>query len=175
MSEKHWFMLTVVGRDRPGIVAGISKALFDGGCSLGEASMIRLGGNFTIMLMVRYSGTSAALQGLVEGLARDLRLRMHVDAIEGGLHQHLEPDVRITVCGADRPGIVAQVTGALAEAGLNILDLESDVAGSTVRPIYIMHIEGQALQGIEALRAALEPVTRLGIEVSLAPMDTVIG
>ena len=34
---------------------------------------------------------------------------MHVDHIEGGLHQHREPDVRISVYGADRAGIVAHV------------------------------------------------------------------
>ena len=38
----HWYMLTLVGRDRPGIVAKVTAALFDGGCNLGEASMMRL-------------------------------------------------------------------------------------------------------------------------------------
>ena len=59
---KHWYMLTLVGKDRSGIVAHISAALFDGGCNLGEASMIRLGGNFTIMMMVEFDGTNHALQ-----------------------------------------------------------------------------------------------------------------
>ena len=36
-------MLTLVGEDRTGIVAGVSQALFEAGCSLGEASMISLG------------------------------------------------------------------------------------------------------------------------------------
>ena len=49
----HWYMMTVVGKDRPGIVAHLSAALYDGGCNLGEASMIRLGANFSIMMMVR--------------------------------------------------------------------------------------------------------------------------
>jgi len=48
-----WYMLTVVGEDRPGIVAKLTHALFEGGCDLGEASMMRLGGSFTIMLMVK--------------------------------------------------------------------------------------------------------------------------
>ena len=48
-----WFMLTLVGRDRPGIVAKVSEALFQGNYSIGEATMARLGGNFTMMLMVR--------------------------------------------------------------------------------------------------------------------------
>lgn len=170
-----WFMLTVVGRDRPGIVAHLSAALFSGGCHLGEASMMRLGGNFTIMLMVQYDGTARSLRALVEPVTESLGLALHVDRIEGHLHEHPEPDVRITVSGADRAGIVAQVTGALAEAGLNILNLESVVAGTDKEPLYIMHIEGQALEGIESLRAAMEVIRRQGIDATLTPVDTVIG
>ncbi len=44
-------MLTLVGTDRPGIVAALTETLFRASCNLGEASMARLSGNFTIMLM----------------------------------------------------------------------------------------------------------------------------
>lgn len=175
MSKSNWYMLTLVGRDRPGIVARVTHALYEGGCNLGEASMMRLGGNFTMMMMVQYEGNARALVELVEPVSESLGLKLHVDRIGGELHHHMEPDVRITVSGADRAGIVAQVTGALAEAGLNILNLESDVAGSVDAPLYIMHIEGQATEGIAALRSALDIVTRNGIDASLAPMDTLIG
>jgi len=172
---KHWYMLTLVGSDRPGIVAHVTQALYDGGANLGEASMMRLGGNFTIMMMVQFDGNTHALAALVEPVADSLGLHTHIDRIEGGLHRHLEPDVRITVYGADRAGIVAKVTGALAEAGLHILDLNSDVGGSEAEPIYIMQMEGHAAEGIEALRSALEVVARDGIEARLDPIDTMIG
>ncbi|MDT8404593.1 glycine cleavage system protein R [Sulfuriflexus sp.] len=171
----HWYMLTLVGEDRPGIVAKLTHALFEGGCNLGEASMMRLGGNFTIMLMVGFDGRGKQLTDLVNPVAESLGLHLHVDAIKGELHKHLEPDVRITVYGADRPGIVSEVTGALAEAGLHILDLESDVAGSEDAPIYIMHIEGHAGEGVGSLRAALDVVKTRGVEASLSEIDTLIG
>ena len=47
---KQWFMLTVIGSDQAGIVSGLTGALYQAGANLGEASMARLGGNFTIML-----------------------------------------------------------------------------------------------------------------------------
>ena len=47
----NWYMLTMVGKDRPGIVAEVSQVLFEAGGNLGEASMARLGGNFTVMLL----------------------------------------------------------------------------------------------------------------------------
>jgi len=171
----NWFMLTVVGKDRPGIVAHVTAALFDGGCNLGEASMMRLGGNFTIMLMVQYKGNAKSLLGIIAAVTSSLDLHAHVDKIEGELHRHMVPDVRITVFGADRAGIVAKVTGVLAEAGLNILNLESDVGGAKKQPIYIMHIEGCATEGIESLQSALDIVIKEGIEASITPVETLIG
>lgn len=175
MANPKWFMLTLVGKDRPGIVAHLTAALFDGGCNLGEASMMRLGGNFTIMLMVQFAGTRHALEQMVEGVSESMDLHLHIDAIEGHLHQHLIPDVRITVYGADRSGIVAKVTGTLAEVGLHILDLESDVGGSEDHPIYIMQIEGHASEGVEAVESALEIVRAEGVEAQMEIIDTLVG
>ncbi|MFO7592883.1 MAG: ACT domain-containing protein [Pseudomonadota bacterium] len=172
---KHWYMLTVVGKDRPGIVAHLSAALYDGGCNLGEASMIRLGGNFTIMLMVEFDGNKSALNHMIEPVAESLGLHLHVDRIDAKLHQHLEPDVRITVYGADRAGIVAHITGALAEAGLHILDMDTSVAGTEDKPIYIMQIEGHAAEGVKSLQSALDAVAEKGVEAQLETIDTMIG
>lgn len=172
---KHWYMLTLVGEDRPGIVAKVTAALFEGGCNLGEASMMRLGGSFTIMLMVNSDGAAKQVQTLLAPVVESLGLHLHLDAIAGQLHQHVLPDVRITVSGADRAGIVAQVTGALAEAGLNILDLESDVAGTAESPIYIMHIEGVATEGVGALESAVAVIAREGVDISISSVDTLIG
>ncbi len=173
---RHWYMLTLVGNDRPGIVARVTSALFSAGGNLGEASMMRLGGNFTIMLMVQFEGERPALEAAVAPVAEALGLHIHLDAIEGQLHEQMEPDVRITVYGADRAGIVARVTGALAEAGLHILDLESDVGGSDDAPFYLLHIEGHAANGVEALQTALDQVARAdGVEVRLRTIETLVG
>ena len=171
----HWYMLTVVGEDKPGIVAHLTHALFEGGCNLGEASMMRLGGNFTIMLMVQSEGSTHALDNLIEPVVDSLGLHAHIDKIKGKLHQHQTPDVRIHVYGADRAGIVSQIVGALAEAGLSITDLESDVAGSEDSPIYIMVIEGHANEGIEGLRSALDIVASNGIDAKIEAIDTMLG
>jgi glycine cleavage system transcriptional repressor len=171
----NWYMLTLVGKDRPGIVAKLTSALFEGGCNLGEASMIRLGGNFTIMMMVQFDGKAKALFDVIQTEVDSLGLEAHIHAIEGKLHNHLVPDVRVSVYGADRAGIVAKVTGVLAEAGLHILDLKSDVGGSEDKPFYIMHIEGHASEGIESLRSALEIVSNEGIDTRIEAIDTLIG
>ncbi|MET0104763.1 MAG: ACT domain-containing protein [Sedimenticola sp.] len=165
-----WKMLTLVGEDQAGIVAKVTDALFRHGWNLGEASMIRLGGNFTIMMMVSGAGE---LENILSPVTDELDLRLHVDQIAGGLHQHMVPNIQVRVIGADRAGIVAQVTGALAEAGFNILELESDVAGTADDPVYIMNIQGFAEATLESLESAL---AGLGdIDVSVSAIETLIG
>ncbi len=171
----NWYMLALVGKDRPGIVARITGTLFEGGGNVGEASMTRLGDSFTVMMMVRFDGDKHALRALLEPVSQPLGLQLHIDNIDGRLHQHVEPDVRISVLGADRAGIVAQVTGAMAEAGLNICNLETDVGGSEAHPIYIMHIEGQALHGVDRLHDAAQALLDKGVEVTVSEIDALIG
>lgn len=174
MNTPHWKLLTLVGPDRPGIVAAVSRVLLGAGAELGEASMMRLGGLFTIMLMVGIDGDGVQLKGLLESVRNEYKLRVHVDELNAGLHRRIDPDVLITVYGADRTGIVAEVTDALAKAGLSITDLRSDVAGSEDKPIYIMNIEGVAQQGIEPLEQALSKLSS-DIRVTLAPIELMRG
>ena len=156
----NWYMLTLIGEDKPGIVAAITKALFDLGFNLGETSMLRLGGNFTIMMMVSGSHEEAYLHDQLRPVIEAQGMRLHIDPIQAHLHEHLLPNIQVTVSGADRAGIVAQVTGALAEAGFNILDLESDVAGTAAKPVYIMQIAG---------------VADVAVDVNVNAIDTYIG
>ena len=166
----NWQMLTLVGEDRPGIVARVSDALYLAGWTLGEASMLRLGGNFAIMMMVSGSGD---IESILAPVAAEMELHLHVDEMAGGLHQHLLPNVQVRVAGADRTGIVAQVTGALSRVGFNILALESDVAGTQENPVYIMHIQGYADATLETLQGALSDLG--DVDVSIAPIETLIG
>ena len=175
MSSDKRYMITLVGQDRPGIVAALTSVLFDAGISLGEASMMRLGDNFAVMVAVEVDQDPAQLRQLLAPVATQLDLRLHVDPCRGRSRDQAVPDIRISVFGADRSGIVAQVTSALAETGFNILDLESDIAGTDTEPVYVLHIEGQAADGIEAIEAALEAVSRQGVSIEVSPVELMIG
>lgn len=169
-------MVSLIGKDRTGIVSHVTAALYEGGGNLGETSMMRLGGNFSIMMMVEFSGRTKELHDVLITVTDSMDLHLHIDKIDAKLHEHRIPDVRISVYGADRTGIVSKVTSVLAEAGLNILDLESDVAGSKEKPLYIMHIEGESTEGIKALESALQIVKdEDGVDAELVEIDTLIG
>jgi len=171
----HWYMLTLIGEDKPGIVAAVSKALFDFGLNLGETSMLRLGGNFTVMMMVSGDHEESALRERLTPVIEAQGMCLNIDPIKAHLHEHLLPNIQVTVTGADRAGIVAQVTAALAEAGFNILDLESDVAGTREKPVYIMQIAGVADVPVEIIERALEPLRQDGVDVNVNAIETYIG
>jgi glycine cleavage system transcriptional repressor len=170
-----WYMLTLIGADRRGIVAAITRTLFELGLNLGETSMLRLGGNFTIMMMVSGARGEPELRARLQPVIEALGMTLHIDPIEARLHAHVVPDLQVSVSGADRAGIVAQVTAALSDAGFDILDLESDVAGSPQKPVYIMQIAGVSNVPVSAIERALEPLRREGIDVSVSAIQTYIG
>lgn len=170
-----WYMVTAVGKDQTGIVAAITGALYEGGCHLGEASMARLGDSFTVMMMVKHSGDETGLRSMLEAAVEKMHLHLHVDAVDGALHHHVIPNLRISVFGADRPGIVAQVTRVLALEGLGICHLETDVGGTPQQPIYVMHIEANGRESAEALQAKLRHAVGAGLDVRVAALDMVLG
>ena len=62
-----------------------------------------------------------------------------------------------------------------AEAGFDILDLESDVAGTEQQPVYIMQIAGVASTPVDEIESALSPLRDEGVEVSVSTIETYIG
>jgi len=158
---EHWYMLSLVGRDRPGLVAQVSAALCKAGCNLGDSSMSRLGTNFSIMVMVQWEESAERLQEIVQPICTTLALTPHIAPLEGGMEHYVEPDVRISVYANDRLGIVEDVTTALAEAGLNILHLDSntDQDHKSEGKTYYLHIEGTVSRGLAPLYAALDRLT----------------
>ncbi|MCL5051940.1 ACT domain-containing protein [Igneacidithiobacillus siniensis] len=168
-------LLTVIGEDRPGIVAAVTQALYAADCAIGDASMMRLGGYFTIMQVIDYSRDFGAVESALDPAVRRLALRVHLDPISSVAAQEDVANVRVTVYGADHPGIVASVTESLAKIGFNIIDLESEKSGNPERPIYVMIIQGSAPAGLEQVREILEPLkAEQGVEISVHAIDTAL-
>lgn len=172
---KYWYMLSVVGKDIPGIVAGIAQEICRFGGNLGEASMTRLGDSFTMMMMVNTELTRDEVEASLQPVAEVKGQRLHIDSIEGHLHHHLKPNVYVRVAGADRAGIVAEVTATLAAIGAHICTLETDVGGNDAQPIYIMHLEALCKNTVEDIQQQLKRVSEDGVDISVAAIDTMIG
>lgn len=141
----HHFALTIVGRDRPGIVAQVTEILFDQGCNIADSSCSILGGQFAMILIIAHpSFTSRESFGTAFQPLEDADLTVALRVLKPGGEQH--PDLSGEICmisvyGADKPGIVYHVARVLGGRKINITDLNTKLVGSEQRPVYVMMIE----------------------------------
>ena len=168
-------MLSLIGLDQPSIVASLSAGLCKSGCNLGDSSMVRLGNYFTIMLMVEHDGGKDSLESIVASICDPLKLNAHLVELKDGTQHHCEPDVRISLFAEDRMGIVEDATTPLAQAGLNILHLESNVGEDDEAGTYYIHLEGTVAKGLDTICTILEKLEKeKGIKSHLIPINAQI-
>jgi glycine cleavage system regulatory protein len=118
-----FLVLTVIGPDRPGLVEVLSRTVADHGANWLESRMAHLAGHFAGMVRVsvpvqRADELASALRAL-EGLRVQVE---SASAAPGGD----EPAVVLDLLGQDRPGIVREVSHALATRGVNVEELETE-------------------------------------------------
>ena len=166
------FILTVVGDDRQGLVSALAAPIKAHGASWERSQLSRLAGKFAGIVLVavpdeRLDALAADLTALrTEGFRIDLE-RTDEPADRGWQRLHLE------LLGADRPGIVAEVSTALAASGVSIEDLSTDVhdapmAGGTLFEARAVLI-APPTAGTEALRSTLEALAdELMVEIRLS-------
>src|SRR5204862_348515 len=110
------FAVAAIGRDRPGIVAAVTRNLVDHQLNVEDSQMTILGGHFTMMLIV--SGDDGveigALRADLEATARELSLEaISVETVADTARATAAPTHTVTVYGVDHPGIVHAVSTAL--------------------------------------------------------------
>jgi len=172
--SSRW-IITVLGKDRPGIVAGVTKTLYQLGCNLEDSAMTRLEGEFAIMLIFSSpaKATEAVIHKAFEPLGRQMRLAVHLKPLSAQEARSPSRPGRpylISVYGADRPGIVFRVSEALAGAGINISDVHTHRSATGGPSLYLMLLEVAvpSRMSLDTLEARLKTLGKaLGVEVSL--------
>ena len=165
--------VTVIGDDRPGIVSGVTRVLFEAGCNLEDVSSTILRGHFSMMLIVEApSDTDAgALEEGMRELGDELGLVVTVRPVTHAPLHVPPPTHMVSVYGADKPGIVYKVARSLADLEVNITDLTSRVIGPEEAPVYALMLEVVSADE-SRLRADLRAVSEeLGIDVSVRALD----
>jgi len=135
--------VTAIGRDRPGIVAGITGALLDFGGNVDDSQMSILHGQFAVMLIVSVPDDAdlEAVSARLEAAGQELGLGGISVTEVSGLDRGEGPTHVLTVYGPDRAGIVHDVAVLLAEHGVNITDLRTKKTGTEASPLYTMMME----------------------------------
>ena len=164
--------ITVLGHDRPGIIAETTDKLAGLGLNLEDSSMTLLRGHFAMTLICAGEAGDEAIEQALAPLTSDGTLTVTVREVpeEHGVASDGTAWV-LSVHGGDRPGIVSAIAGLIARAGGNITDLTTRLAGDLYVLVAEVDLPGGAdSQAIEAeLRAVGED---LGVGVSLLPADT---
>jgi glycine cleavage system transcriptional repressor len=162
--------ITVVGHDRPGIIARTAEVLSAYGMNLEDSSMTLLRGHFAMTLIC--AGQTPAVeveQALVAAMDPSLAVTVRAvpDELDG---QPVGSTYLVTVHGADRLGIVARLAGTIATAGGNITDLTTRLTGD----LYVLLAEVDLPPGadVAALEAALASTSReLGVDTTLRQVE----
>jgi glycine cleavage system transcriptional repressor len=164
--------VTVIGQDRPGIIADVTEILARLGLNLTDSTMTRLRGHFAMTLFCAApdadpTEVEKALEPMTEDRTLVVTVRRDADDVgpeAPGIHHVL------TVHGADRLGIVATLTRVVAEAGGNITDLSTRLAGDLYVVVAELDlpstVDGSTIAG--ALRQAAQT---LGVEATLRPAE----
>lgn len=162
----HELAVTAIGADRPGIVAAVARVLHERGGNLEDSAMTILGGHFAIVLLVATEDGPEDLRQALATATAELGLTISVSTADSERHA-ADPTHLLSVYGADKPGIVAGVTSALAEVGANIVDLETQVIGADADPVYAMAIELETDAPDEVAAAVERSCTELGVDHTL--------
>ncbi len=165
-------VITAVGRDKPGIIAALARAVLDLGGNLDDATMTRLHGAFATMVVARLplGKTEEDARAALAPVAEEMGLTVTVQSVPDA-HSETPPDTLLTVYGADKPGIVHAVASLLAARGINITDMDTRLAGTTESPVYVMLLE--AVAGDLDLTDDLAGLRReLGVDISARLLDT---
>lgn len=161
--------VAVLGPDQPGVIAALTEVLLAGSGNLEDASMTILRGQFAMTLVVDVDADADAVAADLAPVAERLGLQVSIrDAPPPSPAERAGAGLVVTVHGADRPGIVHRVTGAIAAAGGNITDLSTRLASG----LYLLIAEVDLPGDPTPLREALAELSdELGVETRLRSAD----
>lgn len=176
------FAVTIISKDRPGIVADVTEVLFKLGCNIEDSSCTMLGGDFAMILIVSHEKPFAKAKLTDEfkvlhertGLATYVRTLSEAEICPVGDEGEL---CLISVYGSDQPGIVFRVTRTLADHRVNISDLNTKLIGTIEEPVYVLMLEATlpdclTIEGVSALLENLRKELQVEITVrSITPVS----
>ena len=176
---RHWFILSAIGRDRPGLVSELARLVLESDANLEDSRMTILGTDFAVILLCS-SSVSQAGDRLAIGakrLEREHGLTILVRSLEHGSRPAVPAPgtrlYRIEAAGEDKAGIVAALCGVLAERGVNIVELTTRARpGPGGAAHYELSLRAEVPDNVDvrALRDALDgEADRLVLDVALMP------
>ncbi len=145
---KTYFILSAVGKDRPGIVADVSEVIYECGGNIEDSSMSLLRNHFALLLLfsTEREEVNQKLSSALKRLEWEKNLTVFYSPItlEDAYPKLKEQTDRfkITTSGVDHAGIVFKVCRLLADRKVNIIDMETHrvLSAESGTPLFEMDI-----------------------------------
>ena len=146
---KTYFVLSAIGKDRPGIVADVSEVIYECGGNIEDSSMSLLRNHFALLLLfsTEKEGVNQRLSSGLKRLEWEKNLTVFYSAIpldEVQLWAKEPMDrFKITTSGVDHAGIVFKVCRVLADGKINIMDMKTHqvFSAESGTPLFEMDME----------------------------------
>jgi len=118
--------MTIIGPDRTGLVESVARVVAEHGGNWLESRMCRLGGEFAGILRIELPVEKRQpLLGALQTLqTHGLTVVVRPDEASAAATQGRQ--TRLEIVGHDRPGIVREITSALARANVNVEEFSSE-------------------------------------------------
>ena len=163
------FVVSAIGKDRPGLLHTLSSALADMGINILDVEARAVRGLFTIFLVVDIGTAQCTYEEMVQALDScvdcfDLGVR--VEPYEPGRRKGIKKNMLLTVMGLDRPGIVAETSRELLKGGFNIESVRMIARGEFIA----MEVVVDASEAIDLKvfrRELLKFMEDTGLDISL--------
>jgi glycine cleavage system regulatory protein len=168
--------MTIIGRDRTGLVESVASLVAGHGGNWLESRMCRLGGEFAGIL--RITVPEEQRSALVEALKRlqAQGLNVVISAGEAEVHPPKGALTALEIIGQDRPGIIREISRALANQGVNVEELSSELVSAPMsgEPLFKARARLQLPEkcNLAALRNELEKIAAdLMVDISFAEIE----
>ena len=123
-------VFTFVGADKPGLVEKLSATVAAHGGNWLESRMSELAGQFAGIVQVEVaSAQAAALQAALLALSEH-NLSVVVAQSRGEAAPADMRHLRLTILGNDRPGIMREVSHALAARGISVSEMDTSITSA---------------------------------------------
>ena len=122
--------MTLIGPDRTGLVEAVARAVAGHGGNWLESRMCRLGGEFAGILRIELPEEKESV--LLDALQKIAGLTVIVHSGETKVSLKNGRQTRMEIIGQDRPGIVREISTALARAGVNVEEFSSEVSSGAM-------------------------------------------
>jgi len=171
------YIVTFIGDDRPGLVEQLSTVIQAAGGNWQESRLSQLQGKFAGLILVGGLPRDAA-----DGLEIELKalsasgLSVRVTPTEAHVARPAARRIQLELMGPDRPGIVLEVSRALAAQGFNVVEMDTAVSSApmSAEPLFQATIEAEVAPdtALETLGEALERIgDEMALDIDLQELD----